>query len=855
MSEITTTGLSPSVYGAEGAMLDLANHFLEPDSYSTLKSGFLGYVTGAMARVAAEGAYHRNVLWKENFLNTMSLPRSIYNYAKIYEYPVNMASPSSCRILFGMFLDDIRTAIGAESGRLVIERGQQVVMDGVPFVLAGRVVLDVLDQGRISANYDASEMDFPLAGNTTYIRTYSLPQPTGSGGEVRTLIYMELYAHQATARRSEFRVVSSNVVESTYFKVNVPDGEHLCGFTVRYRGSADSEWTDLPAYFNESVIPDDPMYCFYSFTDEQELEIYFPSVANGFRPAYNSALRVDFLTTTGSAGNFQFSGIPTAVIGSIQRPIPVVVELVTHPAGGRDMETLMEVKKGILNKILLRRNIVIERDLVDYLQVSVDKTRVNDSRVSFIKRRDDIQKRLFSAFLLVRDSAGRVVPTNTAAIDLEVADLESRGRALPPGTLVMYDRRNQIYRLLGPGEYPDRMANDVNSFLYCVPYLMAFRMRPFPRLVYYRNAVAEDATLNTTPGEVATADSFLANSVTVRRVSSMEDSYQIDVAVSSNLGNDALHSKCLMLLRLADAAGNELGYLEASHVSGTNIFRGAVFTDDAFDDESRLILRDSLWRVGESAVRSGVPIPEDVRINIELLYNTEDQNASAGSITRGGQTFHIVRRFSTVDFVKFYESLEQVMYGNMHVTSAGTFHCEGVPLVGASFFLNPQEGQEITKIIGSYHTAIRDVFDLLHNNTSVDVKLYRTYGPSSTFSVDRTNISLALDVHPRGRATEELRKRVVDETVAFVVECNDKDRARFSVSNLLARLESRIPDIAYIRFVGLNGSAAQNAQIAFSDAYLEQDNKRVPEFINVATIVRSSLDSDPYVPDVTVRFI
>ena len=101
---MASTGFSPSVYGAEEALLDLADTYLEPGSYSTLKSGFLGYMTDSMARVSAEGVHHRNALYGENFLNTASLPRSIYNYAKIYDYLISQATPSSCRVLVGLYL-------------------------------------------------------------------------------------------------------------------------------------------------------------------------------------------------------------------------------------------------------------------------------------------------------------------------------------------------------------------------------------------------------------------------------------------------------------------------------------------------------------------------------------------------------------------------------------------------------------------------------------------------------------------------------------------------------------------------------------------------------------------------------
>ena len=43
-----------------------------------------------------------------------SLPRSIYNYAKIYDYMISQATPSSCRVLVGLYLDELRAALGAD---------------------------------------------------------------------------------------------------------------------------------------------------------------------------------------------------------------------------------------------------------------------------------------------------------------------------------------------------------------------------------------------------------------------------------------------------------------------------------------------------------------------------------------------------------------------------------------------------------------------------------------------------------------------------------------------------------------------------------------------------------------------
>ena len=281
---MASTGFDPSVYGAEEALLDLADTFLEPGSYSTLKSGFLGYMTGGMARVAAEGVHHRNTLYHENFLNTASLPRSIYNYAKIYDYAISMATPSSCRVLVGFYLDEIKAALGAETGILTLPRGQAIYLGATPFVLAGSVSLAILEQGRVAAEYNLSEMDFADINQAEYVRTYVTPQVVDVAGTVRTVVYLEVRIHQATPLVSEFKVLSSSSLETSFYRVQIPAGQQLAKFRVLYKKPADAGYTELPAYFNETVTPAEPEYCFYSFSTGNELEIYFSPLPGAFRP-------------------------------------------------------------------------------------------------------------------------------------------------------------------------------------------------------------------------------------------------------------------------------------------------------------------------------------------------------------------------------------------------------------------------------------------------------------------------------------------------------------------------------------------------------------------------------------------
>lgn len=65
---------------------------------SLLKTGFFGFTNEVMAQSVKNASFHRNLLFKELSLNTASVPENIYNFAKLYNYNIPMATPADMRI-------------------------------------------------------------------------------------------------------------------------------------------------------------------------------------------------------------------------------------------------------------------------------------------------------------------------------------------------------------------------------------------------------------------------------------------------------------------------------------------------------------------------------------------------------------------------------------------------------------------------------------------------------------------------------------------------------------------------------------------------------------------------------------
>ena len=93
-----------------------------------------------------------------------------------------------------------------------------------------------------------------------------------------------------------------------------------------------------------------------------------------------------------------------------------------------------KLKNKIISEISTRDVIVTENDLNNYfLILTALLETINDGSIKFIKKRDDILRRVFGSYILMRDGldgegntvpsgyVSKVIPTNTIDADFEVS--------------------------------------------------------------------------------------------------------------------------------------------------------------------------------------------------------------------------------------------------------------------------------------------------------------------------------------------------------------------------------------------------------------------------------------------------
>ena len=83
-----------------------------------LKAGLFGYVTEALAMITRDSSFHKMMIYNEYFLNTAIMPKSIYNWAKMFNINCIDAIPSSRYAIFTINVKDIDSGINNISNNI-----------------------------------------------------------------------------------------------------------------------------------------------------------------------------------------------------------------------------------------------------------------------------------------------------------------------------------------------------------------------------------------------------------------------------------------------------------------------------------------------------------------------------------------------------------------------------------------------------------------------------------------------------------------------------------------------------------------------------------------------------------------
>lgn len=403
---------------------------------TTLKASFFGYFNELASSEIKNAVYHRNFLYDEHFLNTAILPESIYNFAKLYNVQIENANPASLFVSISILEDDLInssllnevstdsiTNANADTLKVynvTLDRSIIFVVQSYKFILAYPLVLTIQEMTdengnttyAYSGNYDTTANKFPITENEGTQPYLKIWRETIDGNKY---IFIGCQIYQLVMTSNEINVTTTSDNPSTYY-YNVSFSDQIAYFEAFYEYNGTI--TPINLYFNNIYTPtDEEYYGYYTYLNDTTIQISFSSNLDGFRPSVGSTLIINTYTTLGYNGNFDYSGKVTMNMSSNNSYNSITFDCSTITTGssdGKDKLDTIGQKTKILEAITTRNNIITENDLLKFFDSINETLNVNGSTIKFLKKQDDVIKRIYCNFLLLRDENKRVIPTNTA---------------------------------------------------------------------------------------------------------------------------------------------------------------------------------------------------------------------------------------------------------------------------------------------------------------------------------------------------------------------------------------------------------------------------------------------------------
>ena len=505
----------------------VAPQYFDIDTIDTSNVGLFGYVTEALGTNVEDSFFATTMLFKEIFPVTAEDPESIYLMAALFQMDNHFATAATMGFNILIAEDDVISHGTYSNGfwTLNIDRDMVINVDGIPFLLDYDITITSAktDQGYThTARYI---MEDSFHNSISDIKSPYIPTRVHNHTENnKRYVLMTVNLHQVSKTTTEDTVLTNdriNIVTKEY-----PFSGQLANFEIFYRKSDADAWEQMTKFVaNSSSVSSSPCY-YYKFIDDGKLQISFNTDDRYFIPAFNSQLRVEMYTTLGADGNFtHYTGqeLSVSAVSSkyeSNKGLIFIGNVRSGSLGGYNAKTVEELKIDVIKAFSTVKSFTTASDLTLYF----NNLRLNrNNELLFLKQRDDSLKRLFSAFVLFKDSSNIIIPTNTVDIrfDSIIADsayVQSGRYVLNAGKL--YEMRSGSNYIVQPARGitidSDLDQYEGKKYIYINPFLTVVSFNP-AMVGYYINTINDTVSVDFHDVNTASFNQFVVNNMTVKR--------------------------------------------------------------------------------------------------------------------------------------------------------------------------------------------------------------------------------------------------------------------------------------------------------------------------------------------------
>ena len=296
-----------------------------PDNTSDLNVGLKGYTTELVGHVAEDTYNTISTLFVEQFPNRAQIPESIYSHAAIFQLSDTFGTAAYGKFLLILKEDELKkyaennySENNENKDYLVIHisGNTQIHVEDIIFTLDYPIEI----RGRKTKTgefvYTANYMMYEDNKPDTWLNYNSFSNINSPHIRVRKAINgylgLEVDAHQLIKYTQDENIVANNTIN--YPVLTVYHEDQLAGMDVFYKSPSSNNWQLLEKKIIYSTPSKNP-FIYYTKTDDATVSLSFSTRDYYFQPEFNSKIKINYYTTSGSEGNFAtYKGDNIAVI-------------------------------------------------------------------------------------------------------------------------------------------------------------------------------------------------------------------------------------------------------------------------------------------------------------------------------------------------------------------------------------------------------------------------------------------------------------------------------------------------------------------------------------------------------------
>ena len=867
-----------------------------------LNLGFTG-ITSEMISQAIEDAHGTaSLMMNESFITRAILPNSIYSEASLFNLGYTFATPSRCNFAVQLWLPDIikhsSPVRNSNTHRYILDKNTKLNLGDNTYRFDYDVIIDhqFIDGKRIfNVYYDMDETNSISIVTNKYVKH-----------QVTSIDWLVLFVElQEFDRKVETTSITDNLV-TTNSNIELKWTRQFAGMDLVY---ITPQGERMPMklkvqYTKEDIEP----FVWYNFFNDNIIELSFSNNTGYFTPAFNSKIESTIYTCRGKAANFDSydrkAGVPVQKTGdrfSYNATTRMVALCYSGSIGGLD--------KGDIE--LLRDDVIKAYNTANVLTTSQDfqlwfnhYAKRYGTRSEFFKRRDDPSGRLFSQFIVINDNS-YTYPTNTLSIEVKQNQFDfinsdddgiNNEFIIKPGHLWEYNDTNDsvnracvrmvtgtdgmamVYDDTIPQISTDRPFMFVNPF-----YIKIYRD---PNVSANYNCLIndtswpEDIMINTECFYQFQLATFSIERSLNRKSNNKYKLQVICVPVVTTdknmkyvegIGDEfpIENNNLRLVLITRSRLDGETGYIEMKPVEKRNAGAYAFEAEIAIHDNIR---SDSMIEIDmentpditsliSTGPRKGKVFIDAQETSFHFICMMKDFSGKLTTNLFGNESYKgylMANRFcNSHRDLSLYRSMSMmrsvIMFDGEN--NDYTVNASMIPFLRYDIPLDDNKMNYFIRAFDEQYNAMKPMLDKLDGNTSIDFKLFNTYGRSNNYYIGPKegedylwNSDILLDnvyvkikfrmaVYDRSIYTQTV-EAVVNEIKVFFDSLNSGTRVDVHVSDLIHIIIDNQPNVRYIRFVGFNNYDANKQSIFVKYGNPDEMKKKqlqsyVPEMIRI----------------------